>query len=555
MYSHNYIIQVLMKKLILFLIFTLSILSFSEEKIVSYSSYIYVNKDGTIDVLDKIYYITDEDNKHGIIRFIPYKNNGSYLKRENKISIINMEIFDENNNKLNYEKYKNSYITRYKIGNPDVFLEPLSVNSYFFKYKLVNVLRKKDNVVQLYLNAIGNYWEFPIEKAEIIITGIDGDIEIYTGKYGEAKNNFNITKIDNGFKIETKNLDSYEGLTVRINSETFNYSNISILKNQFYTYMFLFLLPIILLIVITFFIANIYYKLKYKDKKPIMVEYFIDEKKITPYFSAYVIKSYNKYILIAIFNLLNKNLVEFKNDKYILKENLDNIELSHEESLLYKLIPKKYYNDLLNINNTKNLMNLDFKINSNEKSKYLKNSKKSKITFLTIISILITLLLTLSILNDFIEIIMYLIIVAFSILTIYISSSINIETEDLKDDIRKIKGFKKYLTSVEEKEIKKYNNPDDLIKYFKSILPYVVAFNLENKYIHLLNKIISENDFDKNFISDIILLDHMFRLNNTYSKNISYYKKTDFKNNNNGGFSSGSGFSGGGFSGGGGSSW
>lgn len=546
-----------MKKLILFLIFALSILSFSEEKIILYNSYINVNKDGTIDILDKIYYITDEDNKHGIIRFIPYKNNGSYFKRENKILIKDMNIFNENNENITYEQNKNSYIYEYKIGDKDIFLKPLSVNSYFFNYKLMNVLRKKDNITQLYLNAIGNYWEFPIEKGEIIITGITGDIEVYTGKYGEINNNFIITKIDNGFKIETKNkLDKFEGLTFRINSKTFNYSNIDMLKNQFYTYKFLFLLPIILITILTLFIINIYYKLKFSDKKSIMVEYFIDEKNISPYFSAYIEKSYNKYILIVIFSLINKNLIEFKDNKYILKENINNIELSYEEELFYKLIPKNYYNDLLNKSNTNNLLNLDSKISFNERSKYLKNSKKSNITLFTIISIFIILILTFTLLTDIIEITIYILLVIFSIFTIFLSSSINIENEKLKDDIRKIKGFKKYLVNVEEKEIKKYNEPHELIKYFKYILPYAIAFNLENKYINLLNNIVSENNFDKSYINDIIMLNHITRLNNIYNKNIRYYKNSNFYNkNNSGGFSGGSGFSGGGFSGGGGSSW
>lgn len=138
-----------------------------------------------------------------------------------------------------------------------------------------------------------------------------------------------------------------------------------------------------------------------------------------------------------------------------------------------------------------------------------------------------------------------------------------------------IEGLKMYIKTAEENQIKKFDSTEELVKYFKGILPYAVALNVQNEAIKLMEKTIEIN-------SSLTRNDEMLKeLNSLYaysrkeemkvkvreSYSSSSYKgsrssaSSSFSGSGSGyssggsGYSSGSGYSGGGSGGGGGGEW
>ena len=137
-----------------------------------------------------------------------------------------------------------------------------------------------------------------------------------------------------------------------------------------------------------------------------------------------------------------------------------------------------------------------------------------------------------------------------------------------------LEGMKMYIKTAEANQIMKFNDVDELVEYFKGILPYAVALGVKNEAIKLMQKTIKLYNFDENTYYDInrrvyydsynsrFLSNAISRgYNNAYDK-IMEDRFKDLKSAGGGsggfgggGFSSGGGFSGGGSGGGGGGSW
>ena len=119
-------------------------------------------------------------------------------------------------------------------------------------------------------------------------------------------------------------------------------------------------------------------------------------------------------------------------------------------------------------------------------------------------------------------------------------------------------GMKMYIKTAEANRIMKFNDVDELVEYFKGILPYAVALGVKNKAIKLLENTINLYNFDENTQDEINRrvyydsYDSKFLLN-TISR--EYDKVREETGASEGGFSSDGGFSGGGSGGGGGESW
>ena len=145
------------------------------------------------------------------------------------------------------------------------------------------------------------------------------------------------------------------------------------------------------------------------------------------------------------------------------------------------------------------------------------------------------------------------------------------------DGMRKkeyLDGMKMYIKTAEANQIMKFNDVDELVAYFKGILPYAVALGVKNEAIKLMKNTIKLYNFDESTYSYInrgvhfntydsfILANTVSRVyNNAYDK-IREERFSTLRNDSGsssgfggGGFSSGGGFSGGGSGGGGGGSW
>lgn len=585
-----------MKKIfVLFLIFLLNIISFSNEKITNFDVDFKVNKNGSVDVIERISYVTDEYGKRGIYRNIPYKyDNASVIKFENKIGIYNFKATYLNGTPTGLYSQNEDNVMYNRLGKEDVFLKPNEEYTYVISYTMYNLIRTSGNIKQIYINAIGNYWEIPIEKYRVKISGINGDVEVYTGNIGETNKEYSLDKSDGVYIItSTKNISLGEGMSFIINSTDFVYSSIDMWYNRIMTYPVILLLLILIPISLFFSILRFIYGIKHNKLKSIVVEYM--PPNISPLIAKKLMnKNKNKYSMIVLFQLIQKGIIKFreKNPKHNNEEYVREVgkPVEKREKQFKDYVEKEYYLDMNLIENV-NLEVSDYEKVAIKNLILVKNDifKKSKafskiestlnqeidIMYLDFYSninaryilpyIFILIFLVIGFIAIFGNQILDGIIISPLIIVLLTSSyllSLRKYTDRYKDELAKIKGFEKFLIKVEANKFKEFLNVEDLVSYFNEILPFAVALELENKYLELLNKSIEIYDLDREYIYDNVyyyyLLNRGIYYGNINESIMQYGNKSsnNFGGNSNfsGGFSSG-GSSGGGFSGGGGHSW
>ena len=585
-----------MKKIfVLFLIFLLNILSFSNEKITNFDVDFKVNKNGSVDVIERISYVTDEYGKRGIYRNIPYKyDNASVIKFENKIGIYNFKATYLNGTPTGLYSQNEDNVMYNRLGKEDVFLKPNEEYTYVISYTMYNLIRTSGNIKQIYINAIGNYWEIPIEKYRVKISGINGDVEVYTGNIGETNKEYSLDKSDGVYIItSTKNISLGEGMSFIINSTDFVYSSIDMWYNRIMTYPVILLLLILIPISLFFSILRFIYGIKHNKLKSIVVEYM--PPNISPLIAKKLMnKNKNKYSMIVLFQLIQKGIIKFreKNPKHNNEEYVREVgkPVEKREKQFKDYVEKEYYLDMNLIENV-NLEVSDYEKVAIKNLILVKNDifKKSKafskiestlnqeidIMYLDFYSninaryilpyIFILIFLVIGFIAIFGNQILDGIIISPLIIVLLTSSyllSLRKYTDRYKDELAKIKGFEKFLVKGESNKLKEFLNIEDLVSYFNEILPFAIALELENKYLELLNKSIEIYDLDREYIYDNVyyyyLLNRGIYYGNINESIMQYGNKlsNNFGGNSNfsGGFSSG-GSSGGGFSGGGGHSW
>ena len=129
-----------------------------------------------------------------------------------------------------------------------------------------------------------------------------------------------------------------------------------------------------------------------------------------------------------------------------------------------------------------------------------------------------------------------------------------------------LKGMQMYIKTAEENKIQKFNDVDELVEYFKGILPYAVALGVKNEAIKLMEKSIRLNNFEEsgNYVSSRVHMPSYYysdltrSLSREYNKAYEKISEENFKasrSHSGGGFSGGRSRSGGGSGGGGGGSW
>lgn len=113
---------------------------------------------------------------------------------------------------------------RIYIGHEDVYLKP-GFYTYELKYKMDRQIRFRDEFDELYFNAIGQFWAFPIDRAVVRVQLPDGinilNTTAFSGRYGEDKQDVDIRTNEDGDIIfsATRAFAPYEGLSVAIAME------------------------------------------------------------------------------------------------------------------------------------------------------------------------------------------------------------------------------------------------------------------------------------------------------------------------------------------------
>ena len=629
---------------VIFMMFLLNAGSLIAEAIKKYDVSIQINKNGTLTVNEVIDYEFDNALKHGIYRDIPLrsKKSGTDIYK----SYVKMNSVKRNGEPENYTSDTSYEGVSYRVGSADRYVDS-GINKYEFNYTIYNAVFEKDGIYQVYFNPIGQFWNVPIENADVSISFENNvpvgenevqKLEVYTGEYGETGQNYTILQKSGIIKIKTSEvLEPRNGLSFRLNLKTDKISPtwLDKLEVLYYADPLVIAGPVIILMLAIYGFVTWFLFGRDPAGKAVIPEFNIP-KDISPMYAAYIkgVRDPKEMLTIGMLSLLSKDYVTAedkegngKNVKYrLVKDTERNPELSPEEKALLCVLS----DDEKNIfKNEQGLYDAAKKILGTLETRYNKkiyiDNNLFKYPF--ILGIIMVFIIGMGIQNiagsiiDGMGFIIPIIIIFFSSLTIVLSilkrafsqntllsmlirlmvvMCLGIMTQMTgfiitviifimysiyskligkytNEGIRHkeyLEGMKMYIKTAEANQIMKFNDVDELVGYFKGILPYAVALGVKNEAIKLMQKTIKLYNFDENTYYDInrrvyydsynsrFLSNAISRgYNNAYDK-IMEDRFKDLKSAGGGsggfgggGFSSGGGFSGGGSGGGGGGSW
>ena len=550
------------------------------EKIRNYEVTVQINKNGTLTVNEVIDYQFGEEFKHGIYRDIPLRSKRFGFDVHK--SFIKMNWIKRDGKDEEYTKNHFYEGIRYRIGSETELVNLYKTESiYELNYDIYNAVFEKDGIYQVYYNAIGQFWNVPIEQASVIIRFPDGQkikkneiekLEVYTGSYGEKGENYDILENDEEIHISTKELEAKNGLTFMLNLKTDKISPTLLdkLKIVYLSNPAIIILPFLLLFLTIYSIVTWKFFGKDPQGKSVIPEFNLP-KDISPMFAAYINGERDTVEILnaGIFTLLTKGFIvanrvngEIKYNKESKTVYTQETELAEEERMLLDSLSSEK-NDIFG--SEKRIYNKANSIIEILKDKYHKIIYKNNGSFLVpfycaapVFMIFIFSQTNFEIFNPFIilyilitlgsffhriwitvskKLLIGLVIIVILGVSFYQGIEIFVFTtyfvilfivyakligKYTNEGLRKkeyLKGMKMYIKTAEENQIRKFDNVKELIEYFNGILPFAVALGVKNEAIKLMKKTIKLYNFDINE-SYINSHTHMYAYSNNSFTNI-----------------------------------
>ena len=550
------------------------------EKIRNYEVTVQINKNGTLTVNEVIDYQFGEAFKHGIYRDIPLRSKRFGFDVHK--SFIKMNWIKRDGKDEEYTKNHFYEGIRYRIGSETELVNLYKTESiYELNYDIYNAVFEKDGIYQVYYNAIGQFWNVPIEQASVIIRFPDGQkikkneiekLEVYTGSYGEKGENYDILENDEEIHISTKELEAKNGLTFMLNLKTDKISPTLVdkLKIVYLSNPAIIILPFLLLFLTIYSIVTWKFFGKDPQGKSVIPEFNLP-KDISPMFAAYINGERDTVEILnaGIFTLLTKGFIvanrvngEIKYNKESKTAYTQETELAEEERMLLDALSSEK-NDIFG--SEKRIYNKANSIIEILKDKYHKIIYKNNGSFLVpfycvapVFMIFIFSQTNFEIFNPFIilyilitlgsffhriwitvskKLLIGLVIIVILGVSFYQGIEIFVFTtyfvilfivyakligKYTNEGLRKkeyLKGMKMYIKTAEENQIRKFDNVKELIEYFNGILPFAVALGVKNEAIKLMKKTIKLYNFDINE-SYINSHTHMYAYSNNSFTNI-----------------------------------
>lgn len=156
-----------------------------------------------------------EQPRHGIFRFIPYRDDIGGHRVDRFIEKIDVA-------QRKFSSCKENLNVVIKIGDADQYVEGVQV--YKITYRVINPLNFFERNAEFYWDLIGTSWEVPIEKISFAVIFPDKvlltreDVRCFTGAAGQAGQDVALTVQPHGIRGETLRPFSYgEGLTMAVN--------------------------------------------------------------------------------------------------------------------------------------------------------------------------------------------------------------------------------------------------------------------------------------------------------------------------------------------------
>ncbi|QKV18914.1 DUF2207 domain-containing protein [Oricola thermophila] len=205
----------------LLLLLATATLASAAEEILLFRSDVTVEPNGDFVVTETIRVNAEgKEIKRGIYRDFPVQ----FVKADGSIGQNAFELVSATRDGLaeTTRTERRSNFIRVYLGQEDVFLQP-GVYTYELKFRTDRQVRFFDDHDEVYWNATGTEWIFPIRKAVATVDLPDGataqDTVAYTGAYGSTAQNARATVSQGGNVVTfetTQPLGPREGLTVAV---------------------------------------------------------------------------------------------------------------------------------------------------------------------------------------------------------------------------------------------------------------------------------------------------------------------------------------------------
>lgn len=158
------------------------------ERIKSFFSDVKIAKSGQLDVTETITFnVTGDKIHHGINRDIPLTYPTKY-GQTTSVTLTDVTI-QRDGQPENFERSNQDNGIRLKIGRADTTIEP-GEHIFVIHYRMTRILHYDQTFDELYWNATGSGWEFPIDEATARITlpspAKFGNRAVYTGAQGST---------------------------------------------------------------------------------------------------------------------------------------------------------------------------------------------------------------------------------------------------------------------------------------------------------------------------------------------------------------------------------
>lgn len=193
----------------------------AQEQINLFDVTIDVQTDGDVLVTERIEVRAEGGQiRRGIFRDLPryYTFDGRRFRYDYDVRSVRRDGRAEP-----YERENVDNAVRIRIGDPDVFLSP-DRYTYEIEYLVKNQIRYGEAQDEIYWNATGNYWAFPIARARAHVVLPEGarvtEYAAYTGYLGQSGQDFrhSVSGDTHTFEV-TRLLEAGEGLTVAVAME------------------------------------------------------------------------------------------------------------------------------------------------------------------------------------------------------------------------------------------------------------------------------------------------------------------------------------------------
>ncbi|MCV0426697.1 MAG: DUF2207 domain-containing protein [Roseibium sp.] len=205
--------------------FILVVISWSaqaDERILKFVSNIDTARDGTLTVTETITVRAEAKQiRRGIFRDIPLSAKGA-SGRTYQVGFKLLSVLQDGQPAPHFTRRSADGIRIY-VGEESVFLQPGNY-TYTFVYETDRQIRFFDSHDEIYWNATGVEWAFPIDEVVARVV-LPADVKAsdwtgFTGGFGDTDQDFRTRSDENGSEViftTTKALAPHEGLTVVVN--------------------------------------------------------------------------------------------------------------------------------------------------------------------------------------------------------------------------------------------------------------------------------------------------------------------------------------------------